>query len=83
MSNSIQTIFASKDLRLDRVRLPLDESGNETALVYNLYIRANSKRHELYEDAARDLEYSYMNTDEYDGLKPTPGIEYDHYFKFI
>lgn len=83
MDNSIQTIFASEDLRLDRVHLPLDESGNKTALAYNLYIRVNSKQHELYEDVARDLDYTYMDTDEYDGLKPTPGIEYDHYFKFV
>lgn len=73
-------IFKNQDARLIRDIMP--DSNEKPMVVYHLYIRENSKMHETYADAAKELGYTYMDTDEYDGTY-TSGSNYDHYYKFV
>lgn len=75
-----QIIFKDQDIRLVRDVMP--DPDEKPMVVYHLYIREDSKMHETYADSARELGYTYMDTDEYDGTYMT-GSNYDHYYKFI
>ena len=75
-----QTIFKDQDVRL--VRDIMRDSNGRPMAVYHLYIREDSEMHETYTDTAKELGYTYMDTDEYDGTYMT-GSNYDHYYKFV
>lgn len=75
-----QIIFNDKDVRLVRHNIPC--SDDKPMVVYHLYIREDSEMHKTYTDAAKELGYIYMDTDEHDGTY-MPGPNYDHYFKLI
>ena len=75
-----QIIFKDQDIRLVRDIMP--DADEKPMVVYHLYIREDSKVRETYADTAKELGYTYMDTDEYDGTY-RPGENYDHYYKFI
>ncbi len=73
----------SKDQDIRLIHDIMPDSNERPMVVYHLYIREDSKMHETYTDAAKELGYIYMDTDEYNGTYATPGSNYDHYYKFI
>lgn len=75
-----KTILRTKDIVLRRVTLPTD---NGDALVYCLYIREDSKKHDLYVEFAKELDFEYHSTEEFNGITWNKGINYDYYFKFV